>query len=182
MDKDTKKIDIISVLAIVIVSGVFYSIFLKDDFSAYKTLRDKRSSLNEAISKDRDTIDTHKNKAADILNLEKEINENKLVFLKEEKQPYFINYTSSLARQYRIGILSIEPGETVISDLVSKTTFTAGLRGRFPNMYNFLYHLEDDWKGVKVEALTMDKNPEDRSVSVRLTLAVLSIDGYQEKI
>ena len=182
MDKDTKKIDIISVLAIVIVSGVFYSIFLKDDFSAYKTLRDKRSSLNEAITRDRHTIDTHKNKAADILSLEKEINENKLVFLKEEKQPYFINYASSLARQYRIGILSIEPGETVISDLVSKTTFTAELRGRFPNMYNFLYHLEDDWKGVKVEALTMDKNPEDRSVSVRLTLAVLSIDGYQEKI
>ena len=182
MDRDTKKIDIISVLAIVIVSGVFYSIFLKDDFSAYKTLRDKRSFLNEAITRDRHTIDTHKNKAADILSLEKEINENKLVFLKEEKQPYFINYASSLARQYRIGILSIEPGETVISDLVSKTTFTAGLRGRFPNMYNFLYHLEDDWKGVKVEALTMDKNPEDRSVSVRLTLAVLSIDGYQEKI
>jgi len=182
LDKDTKKIDIISVLAIVIVSGVFYSIFLKDDFSAYKTLRDKRSFLNEAITRDRHTIDTHKNKAADILSLEKEINENKLVFLKEEKQPYFINYASSLARQYRIGILSIEPGETVISDLVSKTTFTAGLRGRFPNMYNFLYHLEDDWKGVKVEALTMDKNPEDRSVSVRLTLAVLSIDGYQEKI
>ena len=182
MDRDTKKIDIISVLAIVIVSGVFYSIFLKDDFSACKTLRDKRASLNEAITRDRNTIDAHKNKAADILRLEKEISENKLFFIKEEKVPYFINYASSLARQYRIGILSIEPGETLINDSVSKATFMAELRGRFPNMYNFLYHLEDDWKGVKVETITMDKNPEDRSVSVRLTLAVLSVDGYQEKI
>ena len=80
MDRDTKKIDIISVLAIVIVSGVFYSIFLKDDFSAYKTLRDKRSFLNEAITRDRHTIDTHKNKAADILSLEKKIKKKKLRF------------------------------------------------------------------------------------------------------
>ena len=83
MDKDTRKIDIISILAIVIISGVFYPIFLKDDFSAYKTLRDKRASLNEAITRDRHTIDAHKNIAADILRLEKEISENKLFFIKE---------------------------------------------------------------------------------------------------
>lgn len=182
MDRDAKTVDIISILVIVIVFGTFYIIFLKDDFAAYATLREKRYSLDESITRDRHTIETSNIKAANILTLEKDISEHKLLFLKEDKVPYFINYASSLARQYRIGILSIEPGETVGGDLVSKTTFAAQLRGGFPNMYNFLYHLEEDWKGVKIETLTMDKNPEDRTISVRLTLGIISIEGYQEKI
>ncbi len=181
IELDKRKIDIISIIITVSVFIIFFTLFLKDDFSAHHLLRDKRSSLKEAISRDQYAIEAHKNKAADVSTLEKEILEDKQFLLKEDNIPYFLNYVSSLARRHQVVIISIEPGQTVDNNRLTKTTFTAELKGGFPYVYNFLYHLEDDWRGVKIEALSIDKNREDSRVDVKLTLAVLSIDGFPEK-
>ncbi len=165
----------------VIVFVVFYTALLKDDFSAYRSLRNKRYFLEEAISRDKYAIEAHKNKIADVLNLEKEIRENRPFLLKEGKVPYFLNYVSSLASRHKVVIISIEPGGTVANNLLTRTMFTAELKGGFPYVYNFLYYLEDDWRGVKIETLSIDKNHEDISVDIKLTLAVLSIGGFPEK-
>ena len=176
-----RKIDIIAICSIVILGVIFYTVFLKDDIFAYRPLSQKRTSLEEAIIRDRITVEHRKDKETHVQNLEKEIRENKLLFLKEEKTPYFLNYISSLASRDKVAILSIEPGETLSEDLVTKTMFTAEIKGGFPYIYTFLYHLEDNWRGVKVETLSINKNPEDNSIDIRLKLAVLSISGFEEK-
>lgn len=175
-----RKTDIISVLVIVTFLGAFYSLLLSDDILTYRSLRHKSSSIQEAIKRDRSTLETEKRKMLNVLNLEKEMEGHRLFLLKGDSVPYFLNYVSSLARRYRVEILSIEPGGTVDGELFTRTTFTAELRGGFPYVYNFLYHLEEDWRGIKMETLSIDKNTEDNSVNVKLTLAVLSIEGLKE--
>lgn len=177
---DKRKTDIISVLAIAALLVVFYALFLKDDISTYRSLRQKRSHIQEAINRDTSTLSIEKKKMLNVLNLEKEVKGHRLFLLKENSVPYFLNYVSSLARLYRIEILSIEPGGTVDGELFTRTAFTAELRGGFPYVYNFLYHLEEDWRGVKLETLSIDKGAEGSSVHVKLTLAVLSIEGIKE--
>lgn len=178
---DRRKINIISILAI---SGLFvisYSTFLKDDLSTFLSLRNKRSSLKEAINRDTYTVTTSKNKITEVLSLEQELKEHQLLLTKEERVPYFINYISSLARQNKVEIISIEPRETIEDSLLTKTVFAAEIRGGFPSFYNFLYHLEEDWKGVKVETLSIARGPENNSINIRLGLLILSIDGNREK-
>lgn len=178
---DKKKIDIIAILSIVIICVIFYTVFLKDDLFAYRPLNQKRSSLEEAINRERITVEHRKDKETYVQNLQQEIKGHKLLLLKEDKIPYFLNYISSLANQDKVAILSIEPGETIAEDIFTKTTFTTELKGGFPYIYNFLYHIENDWGGVKVVTLSIDKNPDDNSLKVRLSLAVLSISGFEEK-
>ncbi len=174
---DRRKINIISILAI---SGLFvisYSTFLKDDLSTFLSLRHKRSSLKEEIKRDTYTVITAKNKITEVLSLEQELKEHQLLLTREERIPYFLNYISSLARQNKVEIISIEPRETVEDSLLTKAAFAAEIRGGFPSIYNFLYHLEEDWKGVKIETLSIARGPDNNNVNVRLALLVLSIHG-----
>lgn len=172
---DKKKIDIIAILSLAVIFVLFYSLFLKDDIFLYRSLSIQRASLKSAIIRDLALIEAHKSKQSEIMALEEEIKWNIEMLQKENAVPYFLNYTSSLAGRYRVELLSVEPGEVLEGDLFTKSIFTTTLSGGFSNIYNFMYHLEDDWKGVKVERLTMDKNPGDNRINVRLTLAVLSI-------
>ncbi|MBI5756387.1 MAG: hypothetical protein HZA12_05620 [Nitrospirae bacterium] len=172
---DKKKIDIIAIISIGAIFVLFYSLFLKDDIFLYRSLSSQRASLKSAVIRDLALIEAHKGRQSEIMALEKEIKGNMDMLQKENAVPYFLNYLSSLAGRYRVGLLSIEPGEVLEGGLFTKSIFTTTMSGGFFNIYNFLYHLEDDWQGVKVERLTIDKNPGDNKVDVRLTLAVLSI-------
>ncbi|OGW41697.1 MAG: hypothetical protein A2132_02480 [Nitrospirae bacterium RBG_16_43_11] len=60
-------------------------------------------------------------------------------------------------------------------DLFTKSMYTTSLTGGFYDVYNFLYRIEEDWKGVKIERVVMDKDSEDSRIHVMLTVAVLSI-------
>lgn len=175
-----RKTDILSVLAIATFLGAFYSLFLSDDIATYRSLRHKRSSIREAIQRDTSTLEREKRKMFDVLNLEEELKGHRLFLLKGDTVPYFLTYVSSLARRYRVEILSIEPGGAVDGELFTRTTFTAELKGGFPYVYNLLYHLEEDWRGIKLETLSIDKDAAGNSVNVKLTVAVLSIEGLKE--
>jgi len=174
-----RKIDIISLLVMSALLVVSYFSFLSDDISLYRSSRQKRSSIYEAIKRDASTVEREKKKMLDVLNLEKEIEGHRLFLPKEDSVPYFLDYFSSLARRYKVEILSIRPEGTVDGELFSRTTFTTELSGGFPNIYNFLYHLEEDWRGVKMETLSLTRDTEERSIKVKLTVAVLSIEGLK---
>lgn len=178
---DKKKVDIIAIFTIVTIFAIFSFASLKNDIAAYRSLRHKRSSLKDEIRRDTYTIGLKKKRIVEVLNLEKEITEQKQFLLANDGIPDFLNYISSLARRHKVEIVSIEPGETMDVDLLTKTIFTAELRGGFSNIYNFLFHLEDDWRGVKVEELSIESSPEERDINIRMTLAVLSINGAKEK-
>lgn len=177
---DKRKIDIISILSITAIFIIFYSIFLSDNISRYRLLRQQKVSLEDAISRG-ELIGTLEEEEANVIALGNEIRENEKFLKVENRTSYFLNYISSLARQHKIEIISVEPGETVAEDLLTRTKFTAVLRGRFLDTYNFLYFLENNWRAVKVEALSVDKTSQDRSLNIRLTLALLSIEGYKER-
>lgn len=178
---DKRKTDILSVLLIAIISIFFFSVFIKDDFSAYRLLRHERYFLKDAIKRYTNVVETHKNKIRDIVILENYLKEQKLFLLKEDKVAYFLNYVSSHADRNKVEIIFVEPGEIEQYDLFAKTLFTAEFRGRFPNVYNFIYRIEDDWRGVKVEKLSINKDSGDNKVNVRLKLSVISIEKYIEK-
>src|SRR3990170_6492441 len=178
---DKRKIDIISIIAIVISIILSIIILLKDDISDFRLMKNKRYSLKEDIRKNSITLEREKNKAASVL-MEKEVKGQNLFITKDKLVPYFINYVSILARRHRVEIVSLEPGSSIGDNTIRKTSFTAEITGGFPNAYNFLYHLEDDWRGVKIDSLLIDKDPENNSVNVRLKLIVLSLDKNKEDV
>ena len=179
---DKRKTDIISIIAIVISIILSIIILLKDDISDYRLMKNKRYSLKEDIRKNSITLEREKNKAAGVLDMEKEVKGQNLFITKDKLVPYLINYVSILARRHRVEIVSLEPGSSIGDNTIRKTSFTAEITGGFPNAYNFLYHLEDDWRGVKIDSLLIDKDPENNSVNVRLKLIVLSLDKNKEDV
>lgn len=179
---DKRKIDIISILAIIIACVLFYTAFLGKDFATFRSLRQDRYSIKGEINNDKYTLEILRNKKSEAINLESEITKHRLVYLKKDNVPYFLNYVSSLANRDNVMILLIEPGETVSEDIFTKTSYTAELKGGFSNIYDFLYHLEDDWRGVKIESMSLDKNTDDNSMNLRLLLSVYTINGDGEKI
>ena len=178
---DKRKIDIISIIAIAVSIVLSVIILLKDDISDFRLMKNKRYSLKEDIRKNSITLEREKNKAASVL-MEKEVKGQNLFITKDKLVPYFINYVSKLARRHRLEIVSLEPGSSMGDNTTGKSSFTAEISGGFPNAYNFLYHLEDDWRGVKIDSLSIDKDPESGNVNVRLKLIILSLDKNEENV
>ena len=179
---DKRKIDLISIIAIGISIILSIIILLKDDISDYRLMKNKRYSLEEDIRKNSITLEREKNKAAGVLDINKEVKVQNLLITKDKLVPYFINYISILARRHRVEIVSLEPGSSMGDNTTGKSSFTAEISGGFPNAYNFLYHLEDDWRGVKIASLSIDKDPENGNVNIRLKLIILSLDKNEENV
>ncbi len=178
---DKRKIDIISIIAIAVSIVLSVIILLKDDISDFRLMKNKRYSLKEDIRKNSITLEREKNKAASVL-MEKEVKGQNLFITKDKLVPYFVNYVSTLARRHRVEIVSLEPGSSMSDNTIRKSSFTAEIAGGFPNAYNFLYHLEDDWRGVKIDSLSIGKDPENGNVNVRLKLIILSLDKNEENV
>ena len=172
---DKRKIDIISIILSIII-------LLKDDISDYRLMTNKRYSLEEDIRKNSITLEREKNKAAGVLDINKEVKVQNLLITKDKLVPYFINYISILARRHRVEIVSLEPVSSMGDNETRKSSFTAEISGGFPDAYDFLYHLEDDWRGVKIASLSIDKDPENGNVNIRLKLIILSLDKNEENV
>ena len=179
---DKRKIDLISIIAIGISIILSIIILLRDDISDYRLMSNKRYSLEEDIRKNSITLEREKNKAAGVPDMEKEVKGQDLFITEGKVVPYFINYVSVLARRNRVEIVSLEPGSSIGDKITRKSSFTADISGGFPDAYDFLYHLEDDWRGVKIDSLSIDRDPENNSVNVRLILIVLSLDRNEEHV
>lgn len=173
---DKRKIDLISIIAIAISIILSVIILLRDDISDYRLMTNKRYSLEEDIRKHSITLERERNRAAGVLDMDKEVKGQNLFISEGKVVPYFINYVSVLARRNRVEIVSLEPGSSIGDKITRKSSFNAEISGGFHNAYDFLYHLEDDWRGVKIDSLSIDRDPENNSVNVRLKLIVLSLD------
>ena len=172
---DKKRLDLISISVIVILFVLFFSMFLKDDISMHISIRKSLSTLKSSAEGNVLLLEEQKNRASDITALEKEIIDYKNIFQAANKTPYFLNYMTAIARRHRVEVASVEPGEVIKGDLFTKSMYTTSLTGGFYDVYNFLYRIEEDWKGVKIERVVMDKDSEDSRIHVMLTVAVLSI-------
>ena len=179
---DKRKIDLISIIAITISIILSIIILLRDDISDHRLMTNKRYSLEEDIRKNSITLEREKNKAAGVPDMEKEVKGQDLFITEGKVVPYFINYISILARRHRVEIVSLEPGSSIGDSTTRKSSFTAEISGGFPNAYDFLYHLEDDWRGVKIDSLSIDRDQEDNSVNIRLRLIVLSLDRAEGQV
>jgi len=179
---DKRKIDLISIIAIGISIILSIIILLKDDISDYRLMKNKRYSLEEDIRKNSITLEREKNKAAGVLDMNKEVKGQNLFITEGKVVPYFINYISILARRHRVEIVSLEPVSSMGDNATRKSSFTAEISGGFPDAYDFLYHLEDDWRGVKIDSLSIERDPANNSVNVRLKLIVLSLDRAEGQV
>lgn len=176
---DKRKTDLISIIAIAVSVILAVIILLRDDISDYRLIINKRHSLKEDIRKSSISLEREKSKAAVTLEIEKDAKGQDLFIAEEKVVPYFINYVSILSRRHRVEIVSLEPGSSMSDNKTRVNSFTAEISGGFPDAYDFLYHLEDDWRGVKIDSLSIDRDPENNSVNVRLKLIVLSLDSNQ---
>lgn len=168
-------LDLISISAILAISLFFFSVFLKDDISVYISLKQRLSVLRSPAEMNHSLSGDPKKKSSDIAALELEVNDYGKVFRTENKTPDFLNYITAIGRRYRIEIASVEPGDVIKGDTVTKRIYTTILSGGFYDVYNYLYRIEEDWKAVKIEHVVMDKNRDDSKIQVVLTVAVLSI-------
>ncbi len=170
-----KTVDLASICAMLAMSFLFISLFLKDDLSKYISQKHKLSALKSSAERNASLPDEQQKTGSDISALEMEMNDYKKIFRTGNRASDFLNYITEAGRRHRVEVSSVEPGEVVKGDLYTRNVYTTILSGGFYDIYNYLYRIEEDWKAVKIERVVMDKNHDDSRIQVILTVAVLSI-------
>lgn len=176
---EKRKIDIIGIISVVVIIIIFSFVFIRKDISTYYHLLQKKELVEKDIEKKRHEIvakktGVHSGETEDI-------KERLLILPRKKIVPFFLNYLSFLSVKHNLSITSINPGNIVEDGLFIRARFDTEVAGQFFHLYNFLYDLENEWKGIRIETITID-SIDDNKVNAKLTLLVFSVKRPEERV